>query len=217
MRLAHDVRMSLGAVQENLEKLQKEEAKLEKRTNTEIAKMEKKKKTVNPEARQELENAIAARKEVVKNVQDHVAECTALEKKRALGNAAFTASTTTTTGNDPTVTSLPDVDDPRFQKLIENDKQIDELLGVLSGNVKTLKEEAVAMNQSVKEQGKLLDELEVEVDHADQRLKETTAQVKAVTDKIKSKSDTCCMSIFMIAILIAIVLLIVRLVRKNFF
>lgn len=209
--------MSLGAVQENLEKLQKEEAKLEKRTNTEIAKMEKKKKTVNPEARQELENAIAARKEVVKNVQDHVAECTALEKKRALGNAAFTASTTTTTGNDPTVTSLPDVDDPRFQKLIENDKQIDELLGVLSGNVKTLKEEAVAMNQSVKEQGKLLDELEVEVDHADQRLKETTAQVKAVTDKIKSKSDTCCMSIFMIAILIAIVLLIVRLVRKNFF
>lgn len=217
MRLAHDVRMSLGAVQENLEKLQKEEAKLEKKTNTEIAKLEKKKKAVNPEARKELENAIAARKEVVKNVQDHVAECTALEKKRALGNAAFTASTTTTTGNDPTVTSLPDVDDPRFQKLVENDKQIDELLGVLSGNVKTLKEEAVAMNQSVKEQGKLLDELEVEVDHADQRLKETTAQVKAVTDKIKSKSDTCCMSIFMIAILVAIVLLIVRLVRKNFF
>lgn len=217
MRLAHDVRMSLGAVQENLEKLEKEEAKLEKKTNSEIAKLEKKKKAVNPEVRQELENAIAARKEVVKNVQDHVAECTALEKKRALGNAAFTASTTTTTGNDPTVTSLPDVDDPRFQKLVENDKKIDELLGVLSGNVQTLKEEAVAMNQSVKEQGKLLDELEVEVDHADQRLKETTAQVKAVTDKIKSKGDTCCMSIFMIAILIAIILLIVRLVRKNFF
>lgn len=209
--------MSLGAVQENLEKLEKEEAKLEKKTNSEIAKLEKKKKAVNPEVRQELENAIAARKEVVKNVQDHVAECTALEKKRALGNAAFTASTTTTTGNDPTVTSLPDVDDPRFQKLVENDKKIDELLGVLSGNVQTLKEEAVAMNQSVKEQGKLLDELEVEVDHADQRLKETTAQVKAVTDKIKSKGDTCCMSIFMIAILIAIILLIVRLVRKNFF
>ena len=209
--------MSLGAVQENLEKLEKEEAKLEKKTNSEIAKLEKKKKAVNPEVRQELENAIAARKEVVKNVQDHVAECTALEKKRALGNAAFTASTTTTTGNDPTVTSLPDVDDPRFQKLVENDKKIDELLGVLSGNVQTLKEEAVAMNQSVKEQGKLLDELEVEVDHADQRLKETTAQVKAVTDKIKSKSDTCCMSIFMIAILVAIILLIVRLVRKNFF
>lgn len=218
VRLAHDVRMSLGAVQDNLAKLQSEEAKLEKKTNTEIAKLEKKKKAVNPEARKELENAIAARKEVVKNVQDHVAECTALEKKRALGNAAFAASTTTTTaGNDPTVTSLPDVDDPRFQKLVENDKQIDELLGVLSGNVRTLKEEAVAMNQSVKEQGQLLDELEVEVDHADQRLKETTAQVKAVTDKIKSKGDTCCMSIFMIAILVAIVLLIVRLVRKNFF
>ena len=78
MRLAHDVRMSLGAVQENLEKLEKEEAKLEKKTNSEIAKLEKKKKAVNPEVRQELENAIAARKEVVKNVQDHVAECTAL-------------------------------------------------------------------------------------------------------------------------------------------
>jgi len=216
VRLAHDVRMSLGAVQDNLAKLEAEEAKMEKKANSELAKMEKKKKTVNPEIRKELENAIAARKEVVKNVQDHVSECTMLEKKRALGSAAFTASTTSTTaGNDPTVTSLPDVDDPRFQKLLENDKQIDELLGVVSRNVATLKDEALEMNKALKEQGELLEDLDVEVEHANNRLVDATAQVKKLTDKINSKGDTCCIVIFLTVMLVAIVLLCYRLAKKN--
>jgi len=216
VRLAHDVRMSLGAVQDNLSKLEAEEAKMEKKANSEIAKMEKKKKNVNPELRKEVENAISARKEVVKNVQDHVQECTMLEKKRALGSAAFT-STTTSTGNDPTVTSLPDVDDPRFQKLLENDKQIDELLGIVSRNVATLKDEAVEMNKALKEQGELLEDLDVEVEHANSRLVDATAQVKKMTDKINSKSDTCCIVIFLAVMLVAIVLLCFRLAKKNLF
>jgi len=215
VRLAHDVRMSLGAVQDNLSKLEAEEAKMEKKANSEIAKMEKKKKNVNPELRKELENAITARKEVVKNVQDHVQECTLLEKKRALGSAAFTATTSTTAGNDPTVTSLPDVDDPRFQKLLENDKQIDELLGIVSKNVATLKDEAIEMNKALKEQGELLEDLDVEVDHANSRLVDATAQVKKLTDKINSKGDTCCIVIFLAVMLVAIVLLCFRLIKKN--
>jgi len=215
VRLAHDVRMSLGAVQDNLAKLEAEEAKMEKKANTEIAKMEKKKKNVNPEIRKELENAISARKEVVKNVQDHISECTMLEKKRALGAAAFTASTTTIKGNDPTVTSLPDVDDPRFQKLMENDKQIDELLGIVSKNVATLKDEALEMNKAIKEQGQLLDDLDVEVEQANNRLVDATAQVKKLTDKINSKGDTCCIMIFLAVMLVAILMLCYRLAKKN--
>ena len=218
VRLAHDVRMSLGAVQENMAKLQSEEDKLEKKTRAELAKMEKKKKTVNPETKAELERAIDARKEIVKNVQEHLAECTALEKKRALGTAAFTtAAATTTTSADPTVTSLPEVDDPRFQQLWENDRQIDELLGALGKNVAVLKEEALDMNRAVKEQGQLLDELDVEVEKTNQRLQETTSQVKKFTDKVNSKSDKCCIAIIMIVVLVALILLIVRLVMKNLF
>jgi len=217
VRLAHDVRMSLGAVQDNLTKLQAEEAKMEKKANSELAKMEKKKKGVNPEVKKELENAIQARKDVVKNVQDHVSECTMLEKKRALGNAAFTATSTTSTTGDPTVTSLPDVDDPRFQKLMENDKQIDELLGIVSKNVATLKDEALEINKALKEQGELLDDLDVEVEKTSQRLVDAAQQVKKLTDKINSKSDTCCIVIFLAVMLIAIIFLIYRLVRKNFF
>jgi len=217
VRLAHDVRMSLSAVQDNLQKLEAEEAKMEKKANNELHKMEKKKKNVNPEIRKELENAIQARKEVVKNVQDHVQECTMLEKKRALGNAAFTATTSTTAGNDPTVTSLPDVDDPRFQKLMENDKEIDELLGIVSKNVATLKDEAIEINKALKEQGELLDDLDVEVEKTSQRLVDAAQQVKKLTDKINSSSDTCCIVIFLAVMLIAIIFLIYRLVRKNFF
>jgi len=216
VRLAHDVRMSLGAVQDNLSKLEAEEARMEKKANSEIAKMEKKKKDINPEVRKELENAIQVRKDVVKNVQDHVAECTLLEKKRALGNAAFTAaSTSSTSGGDPTVTSLPDVDDPRFQKLMENDKQIDELLGIVSKNVATLKDEALEINKSLKEQGQLLDDLDVEVEKTSQRLVDTTAQVQRLTDKINSSSDTCCVVIFLCVMLVAIIFLIYRLIKKN--
>jgi len=218
VRLAHDVRMSLGAVQDNLAKLQAEEAKMEKKAHTELTKMEKKKKNVNPEVRKEVENAIQARKDVVKNVQDHVSECTMLEKKRALGNAAFTATTSTTSsGNDPTVTSLPDVDDPRFQKLMENDKEIDELLGIVSKNVATLKDEAIEINKALKEQGELLDDLDVEVERTSQRLVDAAQQVKKLTDKINSSSDTCCIVIFLAVMLIAILFLIYRLVKKNFF
>jgi len=216
VRLAHDVRMSLGAVQDNLSKLEAEEAKMEKKANQELAKMEKKKKNPNPELRKEVENAIQARKDVVKNVQDHVSECTLLEKKRALGNAAFTATTSSSnTANDPTVTSLPDVDDPRFQKLMENDKQIDELLGVVSRNVATLKDEALEINKALKEQGELLEDLDVEVEHANSRLVDATAQVKKLTDKINSKSDTCCIVIFLAVMLVAIALLCWRLIKKN--
>jgi len=218
VRLAHDVRMSLGAVQDNLAKLEAEEAKMEKKANHEIAKMEKKKKNVNPEIKKELENAIQSRKDVVKNVQDHISECTMLEKKRALGNAAFTATTTTTTsGTDPTVTSLPDVDDPRFQKLMENDKEIDELLGIVSKNVATLKDEAVEINKALKEQGELLDDLDVEVEKTSQRLVDAAQQVKKLTDKINSSKDTCCIVIFLAVMLIAIIFLIYRLIKKNFF
>jgi len=217
VRLAHDVRMSLGAVQDNLAKLQAEEAKMEKKANSEIAKMEKKKKNVNPEIKKELENAIQARKDVVKNVQDHVSECTMLEKKRALGNAAFTATTTTTTTGDPTVTSLPDVDDPRFQKLMENDKEIDELLGIVSKNVATLKDEAIEINKALKDQSELLDDLDVEVEKTSQRLVDAAQQVQKLTDKINSSKDTCCIVIFLVVMLISILFLIYRLVKKNFF
>jgi len=216
VRLAHDVRMSLGAVQDNLSKLEAEEAKMEKRANAEIQKLEKKAKKgqVNPEIRKELENAIAVRKDVVKNVQDHVQECTMLEKKRALGSAAFT-TTTTTTGNDPTVTSLPDVDDPRFQKLMENDKEIDQMLGIVSANVSVMKDQAMEMKSALKEQSELLDELDVDVEHTNSRLVDATAQVKKLTDKINSKSDTCCVVIFLAVMLVAIILLCYRLFMKN--
>jgi len=215
VRLAHDVRMSLGAVQDNAQKLEAEEAKMEKKANRELEKLEKKKKAT-PELRKEVENAIQARKEVLNNVRGHISECTMLEKKRALGNAAFTATTTTSsTGNDPTVTSLPDVDDPRFQQLLQNDKEIDELLGIVSKNVATLKDEAIEINKSLKEQGQLLDDLDVEVEKTSQRLVDAAQQVKKLTDKINSSSDTCCVVIFLAVMLIAIIFLIYRLIKKN--
>jgi len=218
VRLAHDVRMSLGAVQDNAQKLEAEEAKMEKKAQHELAKMEKKKKGVNPELRKEVENAIQARKEVLNNVKGHISECTMLEKKRALGSAAFTATTTTSSGgNDPTVSSLPDVDDPRFQQLLQNDKEIDELLGIVSKNVATLKDEAVEINKALKEQGQLLDDLDVEVEHTSQRLVDAAQQVKKLTDKINSSSDSCCIVLFLAIMLVAILFLIYRLVRKNFF
>jgi len=218
VRLAHDVRMSLSAVQDNAQKLEAEEAKMEKKAQQELTKMEKKKKGVNPEFRKEVENAIQARKEVLNNVKGHITECTMLEKKRALGNAAFTATTTTTSaGNDPTVTSLPDVDDPRFQQLLQNDKEIDELLGVVSRNVATLKDEAIEINKALKDQGQLLDDLDVEVEHTSQRLVDAAQQVKKLTDKINSSSDSCCIVLFLAVMLVAIVFLIYRLIRKNFF
>jgi len=216
VRLAHDVRMSLGAVQDNAAKLEAEEAKMEKKAQNELAKMEKKKKNVSPELRKEVENAIQARKEILTNVKDHISECTMLEKKRALGNAAFTTTTTTTSSN-PTVTSLPDIDDPRFQLLIQNDKEIDELLGIVSKNVATLKEEAVEIGKGLKEQSQLLDDLDTDVDHASQRLVDAAAQVKKLTDKINSSSDSCCIVIFLAVMLVAICFLIYRLIRKNFF
>jgi len=218
VRYAHEVRMNLGVVQDKLQKLEEEEKKMEKKATHELAKMEKKKKnSVNPELRKEVENAIQARKDIVKNVQDHISECSMLEKKRALGNAAFATTTSSTTGSDPTVTSLPDVDDPRFQKLLENDKQIDELLGIVSKNVATLKDEAMEMNKALKEQSELLDDLDVEVEHTSQRLVDAAQQVKKLTDKINSRSDTCCVVIFLTIMLLAIVFLIYRLIKKKFF
>ena len=96
-------------------------------------------------------------------------------------------------------------------------QEIDELLGIVSKNVATLKDEAIEINKALKEQGELLDDLDVEVEKTSQRLVDAAAQVKKLTDKINSSSDTCCIVIFLVVMLIAIVFLIYRLIKKNFF
>ena len=217
VRLAQEVRMGLSAAQETLDKLRAEDAKMAQKSADQLAKAEKKKKEIPPEVREGIEQQTMARKEILENAEAHIVECTKLEKKRANGTAAFGVKESHLTEGVEAPAELPDIDDPRFQKLREQDAQIDQLLGQLSGNLKVMKNVAVELHSALEEQGELLDKVDEDVDHASKNLKETTGQVEALTKKVKDKRDMCCIVIVLIVLIVALVLLIMNIIKSKIF
>jgi len=217
VRLAQEVRMGLSAAQETLDKLRAEDARMGQKNADQLAKAEKKKKEVPPEVRKGIEEQTAARKEILENCEAHIEECTKLEKKRACGTAAFGVKESHLTEGVEAPKELPDIDDPRFQKLREQDAIIDQKLGQLSGNLKVMKNVALELRSGLEEQGQLMDVMDEDIDHASKNLKETTGQVEALTKKVRDKRDMCCIVLVLIVLIVAVVLLIINVVKNKMF
>lgn len=175
VELAHNVRMAIAVVQEDVSKLTAEHTAKAKKYAAKAAKTKK----TDPK----IDEQMQLRGEVLEVMNKHVEECAMLEKKRYGGGVASTSKPI-----DPTVTSLPDIDDPRFQKLIKTDKEIDALLDVLGKNVAQLKEMAGEMHEEAKAQSRVLDQLDVEVTRADAKLESLNRRLKVIVEKARPGS-----------------------------
>ncbi|MFA5039841.1 MAG: hypothetical protein WC732_09220 [Candidatus Omnitrophota bacterium] len=126
-----------------------------------------------------VEARMRLRAEVLDVMTAHLEECVALERKR------YDTHRPASEQIDPTVTRLPDLDDPRFAVLHETDHKIDALLDSLATNVGTLKEVAIDIRAETKTQSAVLDALDVEVVHADARVTNLGHRVKDVLEQIR--------------------------------
>lgn len=209
VKLASSVRRELASVQEEVVELKK----IQTGYRNKYEKSKKRKKTAIPKFEEYLEK----NDEVIDCIGQHIEECTRLEKRRAgISTAGYSALGGDGKVIDPTVTELPDVDDPRFLVLKENDQRIDEQIDVLGQGVKVLKNMSYDMKTLIQEQADKLDTLETEVDKADARLIDMNEKVVAAVKQARGGSKIC-VDIILIIVFLGLVGLIIKILKNRYF
>eukprot|EP01120_Amphizonella_sp_Union-15-10_P016269 TRINITY_DN851_c0_g6_i1.p1 TRINITY_DN851_c0_g6~~TRINITY_DN851_c0_g6_i1.p1 ORF type:complete len:279 (-),score=74.87 TRINITY_DN851_c0_g6_i1:63-899(-) len=180
---SHEIRKKLAEIVEETTELQKLYEKSEKKF---------KKKKATREQRAELEN----QKAVVELAWKHYKDCENQEGFRGGKKTAYFEddSEDSLYDNDErnVISALPDIDDPKFQLLIENDKKIDEGLEVISKGVDRLKEIALDMNEELERQKIIIEGIELGTDAALQQLTNLNKQLKETLGKLRSGRNFCC-------------------------
>jgi len=206
VKMSTNIRAQLKAIADDvkqLEEIQKEEKeKLEKR--------KAKGKTVAPE----MEDEIAKRGEIVELSYKHIEECKHLEKvgyRRDTGAATFTGYT----NENDAPSELPDIDDPQFVMLRQNDKLLDEKIEIIGAAVVTAKQIALQMGNELEKQEEHTEQLDVEVEKAQKQLDNVNTRLKKQLDGLATW-DRFIVYFIMGIILLAIVAFILTVVQGEF-
>merc|ERR1712216_179090 len=145
--------------------------------------------------RKKIKNSdeIEKRNEVVDLVFQHVEECELLEKKRYTDKAdrgnLFAVQRAPAARATPTQTELADIDEEvaeGLQQLKDKDQEIDKDLDEISAGVTQLKNIAMDMQDEVKMQAVMVDEITNKVDHAHAHIKNINKKMKQTISKVRS-------------------------------
>lgn len=147
--------------------------------------------------------------ELLNVIKQHIDECILLERKRY-----GTCSSIKLKQTDPTISELPKIDDPRFQQLVLNDHKIDDLLGIVSGNIHNLSEIAKEMKNDIVVQKDQLDTLGVTVDHSNQQLDDVNLRMKKILETTRS-GDKVIIDVILIILLLGLCGVIYTIVQSR--
>eukprot|EP00727_Mastigamoeba_balamuthi_P002844 m51a1_g12557 putative snare domain containing protein, C-tail anchored protein (269) ;mRNA; f:3031-4107 len=200
VELSHSIRMALKHVEEEYVQMNEHQLKQEAKVN----RAKEKGKKMDPE----LEQQLSFRADVLKMISSHIEECRSLEKRRGAAMSMAVPEK-----SDPTVTSLPNIDDPRFQVLLKNDAAIDDMLDRISDAVGTLHDMAKEMGNEIDKQEQMLGDLEVKVDKADAHVINLNKRLKQIIDQTR-KGDKFCLDFILIVVLLGIGGVIYNFARK---
>jgi SYP7 family syntaxin len=187
------IRQQLASVRSEaakMQQMQKEhEHKLEKRGTGDKKGMLK--------ANQELEE-VRSRGDIVENVFKHVEECEALEKKRYSRPDSKEERTSLMVGSggragikapkNATETSLAPIDEDAaagLAMLQKQDQQLDETLTVIGLGVQRLGRIAVDMQEEVKTQAVMIQEIDEKVEKATTHLQGLNTKIKDALEKVR--------------------------------
>jgi len=99
--------------------------------------------------------------------------------------------------SDPTITSLPEIDgDPGFQLLLDQDREIDQVLDDISKGVGVLKEMAHGMSQEIEMQEAIIDELDTKVEKNVNQLLGLNKRMKKTLENVR-KADRFCIDLIL--------------------
>jgi len=164
-------------------KIKEVEGDIERLDEMQKKKAEKieKKRAKNKKVTEEDIRECTFQEEIVRLCLDHIAECKHLEKS-GFGNQSNSFFDGYTKNEKP-VEKLPDIDDPDFMLLKQNDTKIDEKLELVSQGVKILGEMANEMGKEIELQGVMLNDLEKKVDDTQAQLDNMNKRLKKILEK----------------------------------
>eukprot|EP01116_Phalansterium_solitarium_P020746 TRINITY_DN620_c0_g2_i1.p1 TRINITY_DN620_c0_g2~~TRINITY_DN620_c0_g2_i1.p1 ORF type:complete len:276 (+),score=78.57 TRINITY_DN620_c0_g2_i1:60-887(+) len=186
-RMIQDITTQAG----NLEKMQKEqEEELER------------KKAEGKTIKEEDQNQVAHRKEVVELCYKHIKELKFLEKHGEGGHQAEFIGSFGGKEQTPLVTELPDIDgDEAFMLLKRQDLQIAAFINKASEGIEHLRILALAMGNELEMQDMMLATIEVKVDKTTEHLARLNRDLKKALQGVRRGNRLCIDMILLVVIL----------------
>jgi len=194
VKLSAEIRKALKEIEKDakeLEVIQKEE-------EDKLQKKKEKGKDVSSADEQE----VVLRHELVELAYQHIEECHTLEKSvyKNMNTESFVGLMNP---NEPAPSSLPSLDDERFQLLIRKDAEIDKELDEISKGVGILGQMATQIGQETTIHGLMIEEVEHGVDKANAHLENLNKRLKGVLAKYR-RGDRFCIDFILICLLCGI-------------
>jgi len=204
-KMSSGIRSRLREIESDVDRLRA----LQKKQEDKIEKKKAKNKPVEEDDIKENEFRI----EIVELCVKHIGECKHLEKQ-GFGNAntAFFEGYTKT--DEPVISSLPDIEDPDFLILRQNNSVMDNKIELIGQGVQTLHVMATEMGKEIEVQGTMIQELDVQVDKTNAELNNINKRLKKTLEKVR-KGDRFCIDIILIIIVLAIGGYIYSVVKKS--
>jgi len=195
---AATVRMSAD-IRAKIKQLQKDTEELQKLTDADKVKLEKK-KAKGKKVEEDADKKIEQQEQIIELCKEHIEEVKKLEKAGFSGVSAFSRD------NDvqmATVSQLPDIDDPRFVKLKKEDEALMLKVGKVGEGVQVLRQMATEMGKEIDVQTVLIDQLDQHVDKTTANLENLNQRLKKTLEGIRS-CDRFVLDFILIVIILSI-------------
>eukprot|EP01106_Pelomyxa_sp_JSP_P010776 TRINITY_DN283_c0_g1_i3.p1 TRINITY_DN283_c0_g1~~TRINITY_DN283_c0_g1_i3.p1 ORF type:complete len:269 (+),score=66.90 TRINITY_DN283_c0_g1_i3:152-958(+) len=147
---------------------------------------------------EDQEKQIANRDEMIRAALDGLKECQELSTRRLAGPDLIPIET-----NRDVPKELPNIDDSRFQALIQRDAELDAILDQIGEGVATLKALALEMNKEAHTQEALIDEMGEKVSLVTKEIRTMNKDMKELLVKLRSPAS-CIITIVLIVLLLAL-------------
>jgi len=148
-------------------------------------------------ASDEKKQADEARQKVIDVMKQHLTQLEKAEREikgTANGNAELDVEESSEVANDGErrVNVLPDLDDPIFDQVNQNEQLIDNKLKIVLDKVRVLKQDAQDINEEVTAQEPLIAELTEHVEQTFQKLRTVNTQLKETLKDVRSPKNFLC-------------------------
>jgi len=197
----NDIQTMGTQIRSDINEIKKDTQELERLYIEQKEKIEERKKK-GKKVPEDVEKEIEKRGEIVQLAWSHYEECKTTEKSTGKGqhkSSNFKGYTTAEEAPD----ALPDVDDPQFEVLRQNDEEINRKLDIIGSHVADLKNLAVAIGNEIELQEVMIDDATGEVEKTNAKLKNLNVRLKKQLDDVR-KCDrfiidfVCCILILAI-------------------
>jgi len=178
VRLSQDIRNELKEVK-------KKATELDNLHKQQLEKMEKQKLKAKNKVTQEVEDEIKNRGQIVELTFRHLEELKYLEKQGYKGGRASEIDSRLTDTNSAPA-KLPDIDDPQFEILRNNDALINAKLDVVLDNVMVLKNIANEMNNELDKQTEMIDNLNTKAEKVQDQMENLNVRLKKQLNNVRS-------------------------------